>query len=165
MKKDFSKSWKSSIQPRKQRKYTANAPLHIRNSFISSHLSKDLIKKHSKRNVRARIGDKVKIMRGQFKGKTGKIERVNTKYSKVFVSGMDFTKKDGSKAFYPIHPSNLLITELNLSDRRRFKKEGSKAKGPGQAQKADKLAAKKEIKPKGEKEEKKTVESKEAKKN
>jgi large subunit ribosomal protein L24 len=121
MKKEFSMKWKSSTQPRKQRKYIANAPLHIRNKFVAAHLSKELREKHSTRSIRVRVGDKVKIMRGQFKKKNGKIERINTKENKVYVSGIDFTKKDGSKAFYPIHPSNLLVTEINLSDKRRLR--------------------------------------------
>ncbi|MBU2406429.1 MAG: 60S ribosomal protein L26, partial [Nanoarchaeota archaeon] len=28
-------------------------------------------------------------------------------------------RKDGTKAFYPIHPSNLMITELFLEDKKR----------------------------------------------
>ena len=36
-------------------------------------------------------------------------------------------KKDGSKAFYPIYVSNLMITELNLDDKeRKIKIEGKK---------------------------------------
>ena len=49
MKKDFSKSWKSSRQPRKQRKYVFNAPLHIRHKLVSANLSKELRKKYGKR--------------------------------------------------------------------------------------------------------------------
>ena len=29
-------------------------------------------------------------------------------------------KKDGTKVFYPIHPSNLVVTELNLDDKKRI---------------------------------------------
>ncbi|MEK6835561.1 MAG: 60S ribosomal protein L26, partial [Nanoarchaeota archaeon] len=28
-------------------------------------------------------------------------------------------KLDGSKVYYPLHPSNLMITELNLNDKKR----------------------------------------------
>lgn len=143
MKKDFSKSWKSSKQPRKQRKYTANAPLHVRNKFISSHLSKELIKKHEIRNARTRIGDKVKVSRGQFKGKNGKVERISVRDRKVYLAGMDFTKKDGSKAFYPFSPSNLIITELDMSDRKRFKNKGGKGVEPAKAETKAKLSDKK----------------------
>ena len=44
MKKKFSNAWIGSKQPRKQRKYRHNAPLNVRNKFLSSHLSKELMK-------------------------------------------------------------------------------------------------------------------------
>jgi len=119
MKTDFSKSWISSSQKRKQRKYRHNAPLHILKNMMASHLSAELRKKHGKRAVVIRKDDKVKIMRGQFKGLTGKVERVNVKRQVVFVRGAEGSKKDGTKTFYPLNPSNLMILELNLSDKRR----------------------------------------------
>jgi len=121
MKKKFSRSWKSSKQPRKQRKYLHNAPLHIQRKFLSSHLSKELRKKHTRRAIKIRTGDRVKIMRGQFKNKTGKIERINTKRKRVFIENVHMLKKDGTKVPYPFHPSNLLILELNLEDKKRQK--------------------------------------------
>ena len=119
MKKKFSKSWKSSKKPRKQRKYRANAPLNIKRKFLSSHLSKELKQKYKIRNISLRTDDKVKIVRGQFKGKTGKIAKVLAKKTKVFIENIQNTKNDGTKTYYPIDPSNLIITELNLTDKRR----------------------------------------------
>ena len=121
MKTKFSSSWKSSIQPRKQRKYRYNAPLHIKQKFVNAHLSKELRKKHNKRNMGLRKGDKVKVMRGQFKKKEGKVEQVNLKKTLVYVEGIEITKKDGTKTRYPIHPSNLMVTELNMDDKMRQK--------------------------------------------
>ena len=121
MKKDFSTSWKSSKQPRKQKKYLANAPLHLKQKFVSSHLSKDLKTKHKKRSLGVRKGDTVKIMRGQFKKKTGKVDRVDLKSGKIYIESVVLTKKDGSKRPYPLNPSNLLILELNLGDENRQK--------------------------------------------
>lgn len=117
----FSETWKRSKQPRKQRKYRFNAPLHTKNKFLSSHLSKELKEKYNRRNITTRKEDKVKVLRGQFKGKIGKIERVDLKKTKVYITGMELIKKDGTKVLYPIHPSNILITELNLDDKRRIK--------------------------------------------
>lgn len=121
MNKRFSISWKKSKQPRKQRKYRYNAPLHIKTKFLSAHLSKELKKKYGKRNVTVKKGDKVKILRGSFKGRTGSIERVNVKKTKVYVTGAETVKKDGSKTFYPINPSNIIITELESEDKKRIK--------------------------------------------
>jgi large subunit ribosomal protein L24 len=121
MKKSFVKSWKSSKQPRKQRKYRFKAPLHVKTKFMASHLSKELRGKYKKRSTTVRKGDTVKVMRGQFKGKTGKIDRISLKQTKVYITGIEIPKKDGTKAFFPFNPSNLLITELNLDDKKRVK--------------------------------------------
>ncbi len=118
---DFSKTWKNSKQPRKQRKYVYNAPLHTRQKFMTAMLSKDLAKKHGISKLPVRKGDKVKIMRGQFSGKAGKINRISLADSKLYVEGIDRTKIDGSKANYPFVPSNVMITEINTEDRRRLK--------------------------------------------
>jgi len=120
MKRKFSKSWKSSKQPRKQRKYRHNAPLHIKQNFMKSHLSKELRTKYKKRSAILRKGDNVKIIRGQFKGKTGKVDLKSIKKGFVYVNGIEVIKKDGSKVNYPLNPSNMIITELNLDDKKRI---------------------------------------------
>ncbi|MBI4141503.1 50S ribosomal protein L24 [Candidatus Woesearchaeota archaeon] len=116
--KTWSKHWKTSKKPRKQRKYVHNIPVHLKGKLLSSTLTKDLRKKHRTRNIRIHKGDKAKIMRGQHRGKTGTVERVEVKKMKVYISGAEITKRDGSKALYPIHPSNIMITELTQDKRR-----------------------------------------------
>jgi large subunit ribosomal protein L24 len=115
----FSTTWKSSIKPGKQRKYRLKAPLHIRSKFLAVHLSDDISKKYSKRSARIKTGDKVKVIKGQFKGKTGKVERIDTKTTRIYISGLEFQKKDGTKIRYPVSPASLVITELDLNDKRR----------------------------------------------
>ena len=92
--KTFSKYWKASRKPKKQRKYQYNAPLHIRNKLVSSRLSKELAKKYGARNITLKKGDKVKIMRGQFSGKTGKVSRVDLKKASIFIEGIEQMKID-----------------------------------------------------------------------
>ena len=121
MKKEFSKNWKSSKQPGKQRKYLANAPLHIRKKFVSANLSKELKKSYKRRNIPLKKGDIIKIMRGKFKGKQGKVTEVKLKTSKVVVDGIQVKKQDGSKANVKLQPSNLQIIELNTEDKKRLK--------------------------------------------
>lgn len=121
MKKHFSKHWKSSRKPRKQIKYLANAPLHLKRKFMSANLSKELRKRYGKRSLPVRKGDVVKIMRGKFKKKTGKISVVNAKKIKIEIEGMQIKKQDGSKANVKFNPQFLQITELNLEDRKRNK--------------------------------------------
>lgn len=119
MKKQYSTKWKASKKPRKQRKYRFNAPLHTRRKFMAAHLSKELITKYQKRNIPIIKGDKVKIMKGQFKNKTGEITQIDIKKFKVYVDLAFVSKRDGTKSFYPIYPANLLITELKLDDKKR----------------------------------------------
>ena len=131
MKIKFSTHWKGSKQPRKQRKYRANAPLHLRKKFVSVNLSKELRKKEGKRNIVARKGDKVKIFSGKFKGKTGKILEINLKRSKIIVEDINVKKQDGSKANVKLQPSNLQIIELiervsKKKTKREELKEGKK---------------------------------------
>ncbi len=111
----------SSKNPKKQRRYRLNAPLHIKQKFVHSHLSKDLRKKYGKRSIGLKKGDKVKVMIGNFKRFEGKVESVDLKNTTVYVSGVEVTKKDGTKKLLGLHPSNLIITELNLDDKFRQK--------------------------------------------
>lgn len=121
MKNKFSKHWKSSKQPKKQRKYLVNAPLHIRKKFLNINLSKELRKKYRRKNISGRKGDVVRIIRGKFKNKKGKIVAVKMKMSKIEVDGMQVKKQDGSKVNIKFQPSNLQIVELYLEDRKRNK--------------------------------------------
>ncbi len=122
MKKQFSTSWKASRQPRKQRKYRAEAPLHLRHKFLSSHLSKELRKKYGKRNLPLRTGDEVLVMRGNFAKKKAKVLSVDVKRERVILEGLNRQKKDGTKISVFFNPSNLQIQTLNLEDKKRAKK-------------------------------------------
>jgi large subunit ribosomal protein L24 len=121
MKKEFSSAWKSSSQTRKQRKYLANAPLNIKRKFLSANLSKDIRKQHGKRSFPVRKGDEVKIVRGGFKGKVGKVSIVDVKKMKVAIEGIQRKKNDGTKVNVYFNTSNLQIQKLNLEDKKRVK--------------------------------------------
>jgi len=127
MKQKFSTKWKGSKQPRKQRKYLANAPLHIKQKLISSQLSKTLREKYGKRNFPVRKGDIVKIMIGEFRTKTGGVLTVDRKKLRVNIEGIYRTKNDGSKVEVWVNTSNIQIQELNLEDKKR--KEALERKG------------------------------------
>ena len=128
MKKEFSLAWKGSSQVRKQRKYLANAPLNVKHKMLSANLSKELRKKYGKRNFPVRKGDEVKVLRGKFKGKTGKVSIVKINDRKVAIDGMQNKKKDGTKIFVYFDTSKLQITKLNLDDKKRIKSIERKAK-------------------------------------
>ena len=120
--KKFSNEWKKSTQPRKQRKYIYNIPMHLKGKLLTAPLSEELRKKHGIRSLRVCVGDKVKIMRGQYQKKSGKVEKVDTKNSRVYVTGVEFTKKDGSRTLYPIHASKVMIEECK-TDKKRFQQK------------------------------------------
>ena len=128
MKKKFSTKWKASKQPRKKRKYKANAPLHIRHRLLGTNLSKELRKKYGRRSFPLRKNDIVKIMRGKFKGKRGKVLEVNLKKLKVTIEGIQIKKKDGTKVNIRLAPSNLQISELSLDDKKRIAKLENRGK-------------------------------------
>lgn len=117
--KTFSSKWKSSKNRSKQRKYLLNAPLHIKSKFLSSHIAKNLRKKYSLRAIRVKKGDKVRVMRGQYKSKTGTVESVDLKNTKITLDSLFIIKRDGSKSFHPLHPSNVEIQEFSVDDKIR----------------------------------------------
>lgn len=120
--KEWSKFWKSSKQPRKQRKYVYRAPLNKRHKMLAARLSKELREQYSQRNVPVRTGDTVEIKRGQFRGLKAKVNEVSLAKTRVFVDGAVSRRPDGTEKPYPIHPSNLEITKLDLSDSAREEK-------------------------------------------
>jgi large subunit ribosomal protein L24 len=136
MKKIWSPKWVASTQPRKQRKYRHNAPLHVRRKFLSAHLSGELRKEFGKRSVPLRKGDEVIVMKGGFRGFKGSVERVDMSSSRVYVDGMKRKKVDGSETAVPVHASNVMITKLTLEDKMRqavFERAGPRAGKPAKA--------------------------------
>jgi len=125
----FSTTWKRSTQPRKQRSYRYTSPLHVKQKMMHVHLSPALRKKYGLRNVQIRKGDKVKILRGTFAKKEGKVDRVVLQREKVYVVGIEQIKKDSGKVPFPLTPSNLMIIDLNTDDKKRRQKLEQKKAG------------------------------------
>ena len=110
--KKWSKSWKASKQPRKQHAFVRNAPLHVLRNLLAAHVAKSLRAKVKHRSLPVRVGDTVKIARGEFRAKIGKVERVDVRKCCVFITGIEQLKKNGSKSLVPVHPSNIIIQEI-----------------------------------------------------
>lgn len=108
-----------SKQPRKQRKAQYQAPLHKRQKFMRALLSKPLREKYGQRTFGVRAGDTVKIMRGEYAGTEGKVERVSLKKTTLAIDGATLFKANGEEVPRPMHPSNVMITKLNLEDEMR----------------------------------------------
>ena len=121
MKSRYSTAWKNSTKPNKQRKYVHNAPLHIRNKFLSCSITKSLKDEHNTKHIRVKTKDTVKILRGEHRGKTGEITKVNVKNATVHIKDITRKKVNGQDAHIPIKPSNIQIIELDLKDEKRLK--------------------------------------------
>ncbi len=112
--------WKAtSSQPRKIRKKYLNAPLHRRQKDLTAPLSPELQREHGIKRLPVRKNDTVLIMRGSFKGHEGKVIKVDLKKRRIFVEGATRNKADGTPVPVPIYPSKVMITKLDLSDKRR----------------------------------------------
>ena len=142
-----------SSQPRKQRKAFFNAPLHIRQKFMTASLSPELREKLGIKRLPVHKGDVVRIMRGDWKGYEGKVIRVDLKRIRIYVEGVTIKRADGTPRYYPIHPSKVMIVKLDLSDKRRQEIIERKRKAREQ------LLAKREMEEKVEKPETTTQES------
>jgi len=111
----------ASPKPKVQRKAFYNAPLHLRHKLVSAHLSRELRDKLGIRSLPVVVGDRVMIMKGDYKGKTGKVVEVDLKGLWVKVEGITRKKADGTEVLVKFRPWNLLILDLNLKDKWRRK--------------------------------------------
>src|SRR2546428_706290 len=97
----------TSTQPRTQRKRAANAPLHTKRIMASSHLAPEIhdkSKAHLPRALPVRKGDTVRIMRGGFRGKEGKVVSVDRVHGTVVIEGITIEKVDEKKVARPRRP-------------------------------------------------------------
>jgi large subunit ribosomal protein L24 len=121
----------TSTKARTQRKRAANAPLHVKRLLASSHLAPEIHDKAKGRMPRAlpvRKGDTVRIMRGGFRGREGKVVSVDRTDGTVVVEGITIEKVDEKKVPRPVHASNLMIIRMDDTDawRRRKFEEAAK---------------------------------------
>ena len=114
--------WNSSKQPRKQIKFRANAPNHIKRRLMGAMLDKSLREKHEIKKISVRKGDEVKIMRGKFRGKLGKVGMVDVKNLRIQIEGVQRAKKAGEKLETWFHPSIVRIISIEDSDKKRLKR-------------------------------------------
>ena len=101
--------------------HTHRAMNQILNKQICASISKDLRKKYSRRSIRIMTDDTVKVMRGEYKGLTGKVTKISTETSGVAIEGNKKEKLKGEKIDVYIHSTNMIITSLNTDDKWRLK--------------------------------------------
>ena len=106
-------------QPRKQRRQLLKGNLNRLKREMGAHLSKTLKEKYKKRNVTIVKGDEIKVLRGKFSGTEGAVEKIDLRKRRIYVDGIQVSKADGTKAKVGISSSNIIITKLNLKDKKR----------------------------------------------
>jgi large subunit ribosomal protein L24 len=155
-----------ATKPRKQRKRLYQAPLHKRYKQFSAPLSSELKKSYNTNSVPVRTGDTVRLMRGDRKGFEGKVSRVDRTKYRIFVEGLTREKVDGTTVMFPVHPSKVMITRLNLDDKWRRKMLERKGAGKKvELPKEEEIVEEKEPKPAEKEAKKKTRTRKTAKKS
>ena len=111
------------VKPTKMRnRMIYQATFQTRSKQLGSPLSKDLQKKYGKKSTRAIEGDSITILRGEFKGVSGKITKISKEKTSVTVEGVKKEKTKGDKFDVYIHTSNVVVTALNTSDKWRISK-------------------------------------------
>jgi large subunit ribosomal protein L24 len=98
---------------------TLNIKKHKLDKHIRSPLSENLRSEYKKRNARVIKGDTVKVLRGEYKNVEGKVEKVKTGRSTLFIEGIQREASKGGKVKVQIHSSNVIITSFNLHDKNR----------------------------------------------
>jgi large subunit ribosomal protein L24 len=110
-----------SKKPSKQRLAVYKSPKHIKKKLLTAPVSPELRAKYGIRRMTVRKGDTVRILRGEWKGHEGKVISVDYEKVSIHVDGVTVRKADGTPVYYPVHPSNVLIIRLDLSDKKRRK--------------------------------------------
>lgn len=114
-----------STRPRTQRKRLHEATIDRRHRLLGAHIDPRLAEKSKLRLPRAipvRQGDVVRIMRGSFRGKEGKIVSVDSMRGMAVIEGITIEKTDEKRVPRPIHASNLMIVKMDDTDPWRRKK-------------------------------------------
>ena len=110
------------MKPTKMRnKRIYRATNQVVNKQISAPLSQDLRKKYSRRSVRIMVDDTAKVIRGEYKGITGKVSKISINKSSIAIEGNKKEKLRGEKIDVYIHSSNVVVTSLNTGDKWRIK--------------------------------------------
>jgi len=110
---------KGVTKPSNSRRRRYQAPNHIRRKFISAPLSPSLRAEHGTRSMPVVVDDTVSITKGDRRLSEGRVLRVDTKKSKIYIEGVTRTRMDGSTVQIPIRSENVMITRLNLNDQWR----------------------------------------------
>jgi large subunit ribosomal protein L24 len=94
-------------------------PKHLTERRLRSPLSRALREKFGRRNLRVIAGDTIKVIRGEYSGIEGKVEKVNMKRGSLAIEGIQREKVRGGNVKVEINSTNVVITDLDLGDKNR----------------------------------------------
>jgi large subunit ribosomal protein L24 len=95
---------------------------HNLSKMAASRLSNNLRQQYAKASTRVIKGDTVKVMRGEYSGIEGKVEKVSINKGTLAIEGVQREKVRGGNVKVQIHASNVMIVGLNLDDKYRQNK-------------------------------------------
>lgn len=139
-------------KPDLQRKRLFQAPLNVRYRQFGAPLSPELKRSRGINSLPVRRGDTVRVMRGDRKGIEGKVNKVDRKNYRISVEGVTREKVDGTAIPVLIHPSKVMIVDLNLDD--KWRRDALDRKKKAKIEPAEKVAEAEEKKPRKKKERK-----------
>ncbi len=99
---------------RKQRKKFFNLPNHSRNKLFTAKLHGDLRAEHEIKRMTISKGDTVLVVRGEFRDMEGKVSKIERQKAQIFIEGASIEKSSGTTFDIPIHPSNVVLTKIEV---------------------------------------------------
>ncbi|KAK8887321.1 60S ribosomal protein L26 [Tritrichomonas musculus] len=106
-------------QARKVRKHYFNATKEEKHVALSAPINKELQTTHGIKRLPIRRDDEVQVVRGQFKGRSGRVVAVKLRSMRINVESVTKQKINNETVFIPIHPSNVVITKLKMDKYRK----------------------------------------------
>jgi large subunit ribosomal protein L24 len=126
-------------------------PKHQRDKMVGAVLEDALRKQYGRKNIRVIKGDSIRVIRGEYNGVEGKVEKVDTEHATFHIEGIQREKIRGGQVKVPIHSSKVMVIALNLDDKYRSNKLQRRAKKESVAS-SDKNEGKENRKEEGDKE-------------
>merc|ERR1712066_468995 len=110
---------KVSSSRRKARKAHFSAPSSERRILMSAALSTELRQKHNVRSLPLRKDDEVEVMRGFFKGRSGRVLACYRRKFVIHVDRITREKANGATVHVGIHSSKVQIIKIKMHKDRK----------------------------------------------
>lgn len=92
---------------------------HLAYKGSSVHLSRELRAKHGFRSLPVRTGDRIMIVKGDYKGVEGDVNRVDRVRGRVYVSGVYRENARGEQRLVPIPLNSVILVKIDEKDKWR----------------------------------------------